>query len=127
VRRREPKALCDLARGRVLEPQRQRGPLTRRQLAREPESARRVERAVGGRCRKIVRDGVGGVLVPPKDPESLAQAVLALMKEPEKALKMGLAGRARVEREFGLQAMVERYEQVYLDLLERKKVRLEPR
>ena len=85
-----------------------------------------VATAVGGNP-EAVADGETGILVPPKDPESLAQAVLALMKEPEKALKMGLAGRARVEREFGLQAMVERYEQVYLDLLERKKVRLEPR
>lgn len=85
-----------------------------------------VATAVGGNP-EAVADGETGVLVPPKDPESLAQGILALMKEPERARKMGLAGRARVEREFGLQAMVERYEQVYLDLLAQKKVRLDPR
>jgi glycosyltransferase involved in cell wall biosynthesis len=85
-----------------------------------------VATAVGGNPEAVV-DGETGILVPPKDPESLAQAVLALMKEPERARKMGLAGRARVGKEFGLQTMVERYEQVYLDLLKRRKVRLDPR
>ena len=72
-------------------------------------------------------DGLTGILVPPRDAESLAEGPVGVQKDPDGARMMGVEGRARVEREFGLRAMVERYEQAYLDLLERKKVRLEAR
>jgi len=85
-----------------------------------------VATSVGGNPEAVV-DGLTGILVPPRDAESLAQALVGVLKDPDKARKMGVEGRARVEREFGLRPMVESYEQAYLDLLRRKKVRVEPR
>jgi glycosyltransferase involved in cell wall biosynthesis/predicted GNAT family N-acyltransferase len=50
-------------------------------------------------CREIVRDGVGGVLVPPKDPGELAEAILALLRDPERRARVGAdARRVAVER-----------------------------
>ena len=85
-----------------------------------------VATSVGGNPEAVV-EGLTGILVPPGDAESLAEALVGALKDPDKARKMGVEGRARVEKEFGLRAMVERYERAYLDLLERKKVSLEAR
>ncbi|MCD4754801.1 MAG: glycosyltransferase [Deltaproteobacteria bacterium] len=43
-------------------------------------------------CREIVRNGVNGFLVPPKDPERLAQALATLLQNRGLRQKMGKAG-----------------------------------
>ena len=50
----------------------------------------------------IVEEGVTGHLVPPRDPERLAERMLELLDGPERARALGAAGRRRVERNFGL-------------------------
>ncbi|WP_309630364.1 glycosyltransferase family 4 protein [Brevundimonas sp.] len=44
-------------------------------------------------CRETVVDGVNGLLVPPRDPQALADAMLALSGDRERVRDMGLAGR----------------------------------
>jgi glycosyltransferase involved in cell wall biosynthesis len=51
-------------------------------------------------CREIVAHGVNGLLVPARDPQGLAQAMLALAGNPTLRLAMGQAGRARVQELF---------------------------
>jgi glycosyltransferase involved in cell wall biosynthesis len=51
-------------------------------------------------CRDIVAHGVNGLLVPPRDPQKLAQAMLALADDPTLRVAMGQAGRARVKELF---------------------------
>lgn len=51
-------------------------------------------------CREVVEDGKNGFLVPLKNPQSLANAIEQLSKDPELCKKMGLEGRKKVEREF---------------------------
>lgn len=51
-------------------------------------------------CREIVAHGVNGLLVPARDPQGLAQAMLALAGNPALRLAMGQAGRARVQELF---------------------------
>lgn len=46
-----------------------------------------------------VIDGETGLLVPPEDPESLAESVVMLLDDPEKAALLGRQGKDRVERE----------------------------
>ena len=58
-----------------------------------------VGSAVGG-VQYSVLDGVTGLLVPPKDPASLAHALAALAQAPERAARMGEAGLARVRESF---------------------------
>jgi len=57
-----------------------------------------VASRIGGIPEQI-EDGVDGVLVPPGDPRALAEAVGALVAQPERAARMGQAARARVLRE----------------------------
>ncbi len=68
-------------------------------------------------CREIVEDGVTGLLVPPRESEPLADAIAALLADPELCARMGRAARARAEREFGLDAVIDRTLAVYRELL----------
>jgi glycosyltransferase involved in cell wall biosynthesis len=67
---------------------------------------------VGGNP-EVVVPGETGLLVPPRQPEQLARALLALWRDPEKSRAMGLAGRRRVERHFDIRQMVAAYEALY--------------
>jgi glycosyltransferase involved in cell wall biosynthesis len=49
---------------------------------------------------EIVRDGINGQLVPPDDPQALADALLRLTREPQFALQLAHAGRATVRERF---------------------------
>jgi len=65
-----------------------------------------------------ITDGVDGILVPPKNPNALAEAILKIFSEEEKMKKIGLAARQKVESCFSVQKMVRETEQVYMSLLE---------
>jgi glycosyltransferase involved in cell wall biosynthesis len=75
-----------------------------------------VATSVGG-IPEIVEDGVGGILVAPQDPDALADALLALLRDPQRGREMGEAARRRVEREFAIDAVAEQIENLYLSLL----------
>ena len=70
-----------------------------------------VATAVGGNP-ELVEDGTTGYLVPPGDADAMADALGKLLADPEEARRMGACGRARVEREFGIVKMVDRYEDI---------------
>ncbi len=71
-----------------------------------------VASSVGG-IPDLIEDGVTGLLVPPGDAGALAEALAGLLLDPEKAETLGRAGRARWEREFGLNAFYEATQRVY--------------
>jgi len=54
-----------------------------------------VATRVGG-IPEIVEDGVTGILVPPRDPESLARGVLDLAGDPGRRERMGQEARIKV-------------------------------
>jgi glycosyltransferase involved in cell wall biosynthesis len=68
---------------------------------------------VGGNAEAVVPD-VTGLLVPPADPEALAGAVVALLDQPERARRLGAAGRRSLDGRFSLGAAVRANEQMYL-------------
>lgn len=70
--------------------------------------------AVGG-TPEAVEDNVTGLLVPPRAPQALAQAMRALRTHPERALQMGQNGRKRVERYFSFKKMIDKLENLYLN------------
>lgn len=52
----------------------------------------------------IVEDGVTGVLIPPRDPEAMAAAIVALVDNPTRARAMGAAGRTRAVAHYSSEA-----------------------
>ena len=67
---------------------------------------------VGGNADLVLR-GQTGEIVAAADPSAMARRLVQLATEPQRARAMGLAGRARVEVSFSLQAMVSTYQNVY--------------
>lgn len=57
--------------------------------------------------------GETGLLVPERDPAALAGAVGALLDDPERARRLGEAGRSRVERELNWAAIAEVHDRLY--------------
>jgi glycosyltransferase involved in cell wall biosynthesis len=66
---------------------------------------------------EFLADGEMGLLVPPRDPEGLAAALLELLNDPERARTMGLKGRQRVLAEFTAERYGERVGDVLRDAL----------
>jgi glycosyltransferase involved in cell wall biosynthesis len=74
---------------------------------------------VGGNA-EIVLDGQTGFLVPPKSPEALSQAMLRMMDLPEEVReKMGEQARKHIESNFSLDRIVDCWEALYYELLNR--------
>ena len=71
---------------------------------------------VGGNS-ELVEAGTTGELVPAGDPHALAQPMLAYARDRAVAKTAGRNGRARIEREFSLEAMLGRYRGLYDRLL----------
>lgn len=74
-----------------------------------------VSTRVGG-VPELVEEGVHGLLVEPRDPAALAEAVARLLRDPALAKRLGAQGRERQQREFSLEAMVRRIEDLYEEL-----------
>jgi len=66
---------------------------------------------------EVVLDGVTGLLFPSGDAEQLAGRIDTLLSDRELRLRMGQAARERAEREFTIDAMTDRVEELYRKLL----------
>jgi len=78
-----------------------------------------VVTAVGG-TPEVVVDGVTGLLVPPRDPAALAQAIIRLLRDPDLRRRMGRAGRRQIEQHFAIGETVRQVEALYEALLREK-------
>lgn len=61
---------------------------------------------VGG-VPEMIEDGSTGLLVPPGDAKALAKAILRLINDRDRSVKMGLNGRRRIEGHFTLDKMID--------------------
>ena len=68
--------------------------------------------------REVIQDGTSGHLVPPKDPEALAQAVIQFLNDRAGADRMGRTLEKNVVRMFSLQRMINEIETLYEKLFE---------
>ena len=64
-------------------------------------------------CRETVVQGVNGFLVPAKDAHALADAIEALLRDPELRRAMGVASRALAEERFDERALIARTLELY--------------
>jgi len=68
---------------------------------------------------EVVADGETGLLVPPGEPEPLAEALNVLLRDPDRAEAMGQAGRKRAVSEFGWPAIAAQTADLYAELTTR--------
>jgi glycosyltransferase involved in cell wall biosynthesis len=67
---------------------------------------------VGG-LRDTVRDGRTGVLVPPRSPEALADALIMILQNADLRRRMGRAGRERVQSDYDWRDLYDRWIKFY--------------
>jgi len=76
-----------------------------------------VATAVGG-TPEILSDGTTGILVPTRNPDRLAAAMVALAADPARRAALAAAARRRVETAFTIERMVDEYARAYRRLLD---------
>jgi glycosyltransferase involved in cell wall biosynthesis len=79
--------------------------------------AKPIVATASGGTPEIVVDGVTGLLVPPRNPGALAEALLALLKDPARCQALGASGRERAVKQFSIHAHVRQTMAVYAEVL----------
>jgi colanic acid/amylovoran biosynthesis glycosyltransferase len=69
-----------------------------------------------GGVSEAVTDGVEGFVVPPRDPEALAAALMRVWREPELRKRMGQAGRRTVTSRFTLARQIDEFHALYSEV-----------
>jgi len=70
-------------------------------------------------CRETIEGGKTGILVSSKNPEKLAEAIIYLLENPEKAEQMGKNGRIKAIKEFDEKFVFERIKREYERLIQK--------
>ncbi len=79
-----------------------------------------VATSVGG-VPELVQDGKTGYIVPPRNPEALALAMEKMMAlSDEERFEMGKSGKAHIEANYSLERVVDQWEELYKELLQKK-------
>jgi glycosyltransferase involved in cell wall biosynthesis len=79
--------------------------------------ARPVVGCRAGGPEDIIVDGETGLLVPPQDPQALADALVRLVRSPEERVELGRAGRRRLLDRYSHLAMAEAFADAYRAVL----------
>jgi glycosyltransferase involved in cell wall biosynthesis len=74
-----------------------------------------IASAVGGVPEQVV-DGETGLLVPPRDATALGEALITLLRDPDRRRAFGAAGRARAEQLFDITDFVAAYEALFEEM-----------
>ena len=72
--------------------------------------------AVGG-IRNLIQNGENGLLVKPTDSQAICQAILEILRNPQKKEFLGNAARRFIHQNFSQEEMVLQTEKVYLECL----------
>lgn len=67
-------------------------------------------------CRDAIEAGVTGLLVPPKDGQSLADAIESLLLDPERRQQMGRASRRLAEAKYSIEDVVAQHLAIYAEV-----------
>jgi glycosyltransferase involved in cell wall biosynthesis len=69
-------------------------------------------------CRDAIVPGVTGIIVPPRDAKALSEAIIQLVRDPERCSAMGKAGRMLAEKQFDIREIVAAHMHIYRELLQ---------
>jgi glycosyltransferase involved in cell wall biosynthesis len=70
-----------------------------------------------GAVSEVVMHGQTGLLVPPRDPDAMAEQILLLMKDRDLGRRLAYNGRRLVEERYSLATMLDRVEALYKGVL----------
>jgi glycosyltransferase involved in cell wall biosynthesis len=84
-----------------------------------------VVSGVGGNT-DLIAPGTTGLLVPEPTPEAWSAALLSLLNDPDEARRLGRNALARVESDYSLRAVVDRYVALYREMIAHWKAPLDP-
>jgi len=79
-----------------------------------------VAAAVGG-VPEVITSGRDGLLVEPRNPRALADALVSAIDDPAGRIRLGRAARRTIDERFGARDVVRRYERLYERLLDVEK------
>jgi len=71
-------------------------------------------------CREAIKNNQSGILVPEKNPDKLAEAIIFMLENPDKAKEMAKNARKKAESQFDEQLVFDRIEKEYKELISRK-------
>jgi glycosyltransferase involved in cell wall biosynthesis len=80
-----------------------------------------VATRVGG-IPDIIEDGVNGLLIPPEDPERLAEAVIRILDDKAYAARMGQQARGLIAGRYTAAQMAEKVYEIYLEVFKKKRI-----
>jgi len=66
-----------------------------------------------GGLSEIIEDNVTGLLIPPKDPDAIANAIVRIARDKERAKETAMRGREKILKDYTFQRMIERTAEVY--------------
>lgn len=81
-----------------------------------------IASAVGG-MKEVLVSGESGIHVQPEDVTALAKAIQSLLDDPQLAVRLGEAGKARAKDQFDIELMGQKTEALYLRVIEGAKSR----
>jgi glycosyltransferase involved in cell wall biosynthesis len=73
-----------------------------------------------GDAPKLIAKAEAGYFVEPEQAEPLTDAILRLYRQPDLRKRLGTSGRRYVENHLSHQAVAERYERIFADVLEER-------
>ena len=73
---------------------------------------------VGGNAEAVIH-GETGLVVPPRDPKAISDAIITLARDPERRRRFGAAGRKRAEEKFSIVECVKAHLELYEEMLDR--------
>jgi len=67
-------------------------------------------------CRDAIEDNISGLLIPPRNANALADAIIELIEDRQKLIDMGISGRIKAEAEYSIQGVIVQHIKIYQSL-----------